>query len=83
MGIFSIAPNHLGKGKRMPLSQLLPCMNAGSGVSGCRPENRDLKVVATLERTQYKEALPPRTLNIASPPFLDMYKLSLDRKEGS
>lgn len=64
-------------------SELLPCVNAGRGVSGRRPENRDLKVVATLERTQYKEALPPSTLNIVSPPFLDMYKLSLGRKEGS
>lgn len=61
-------------------------MNAGSWVSGHRPVNVDLKVavsIKTLERTQYKEALLPRTLDIMSPPSLDMYWLHLDRKEGS
>lgn len=57
-------------------SELLPSVNAGSWVSGHRPVNVDLKVavsIKTLERTQYKEALPPRTLDIMRPPSLDMY----------
>lgn len=55
-------------------------------VSGHRPENTDLKVAVrfkTLERIQYREVLPSRTLNKVSPRSLDMYTPSLDRKECS
>lgn len=62
-------------------------MSAGSGVSGGRCENMALEVVVnfkTLGRTQNKEGLPPRTLNLVSlypPP--DTCKLSLAGKRGA
>lgn len=44
-------------------------MNAGSGVSWHRPEDIDLKVAVSFEILE-KEALPPRTLIVVSPPSL-------------
>lgn len=69
IGLLCYSSQPLGQRKRDSLfshpPELLPSVNAGSGVSGRRPEKIDLKVSVSFKtsgRTQYIEGLPPRTL---------------------